>query len=475
MSAYITRSPGDTSAPPAAPRDDYPALTYAWYAVVVLLIVYSIAFVDRIILSLMVKPIRAELLLSDTGISLLQGFAFTIFYSVFGILLGRHADRANRKAMIIVGVTVWCIATAACGIAENFWQLFIARIFVGAGEACLSPAAYSMICDNFRRHHRSRAISAYSTGVFLGTGCALIFGGMLVASISKAGVVGLPLIGEVVAWRASLIVIGLVGLVALLLLATLKEPSRKEVTQTGATFADSLAFFKSRWVALGTIFFLNALIALINYSIFAWLPTYFMRVFNWSTAAIATTYGIVLLTIGCAGILGGGWLADRLLVRGRRDAMMFVQRCSISLLVVVSGWVGFVGSPAAAIAFLAVTSFLTGVSTGLTPAALNAITPNQFRGQVMSVYLFCAALLGLGLGPTAVALFTDYVFHNDNAVGMSLGIVLFVASLLAAISAFAGARAYRKAVDMVEEGGGRSLAAAPAAPSMPNAPALREG
>jgi len=474
MSTHIARPLSGESVRPDAVHDDYPALPYAWYAVVVLLIVYSIAFVDRIILSLMVKPIRAELLLSDTGISMLQGFAFTIFYSVFGILLGRHADRANRKVMIIAGVVVWCVATAACGLAENFWQLFIARIFVGAGEACLSPAAYSMICDNFRRQHRSRAISAYSTGVFLGTGCALIFGGMLVASISKAGVVDLPLLGQMTAWRASLIVIGLMGLVAVLLLGSLREPSRKEVTKAGATFADSLAFFKSRGVALGTIFFLNALIALMNYSIFAWLPTYFMRVFNWSTAAIAITYGIVLLTVGCAGILGGGWLADRLVAGGRRDAMMFVQRCSISLLVIVSGWLGFVDSPTVAIVFLAMTSFLTGVSTGLTPAALNAITPNQFRGQVMSVYLFCAALLGLGLGPTAVALFTDYVFHNDNAVGMSLGIVLVIASLLAAISAFAGARAYREAVDMADTGRGRGAAAEPAANAMLSSTALQD-
>lgn len=160
-------------------QDVFPTLRYAWYAVAVLLVVYSIAFVDRIILNLLVQPIRADLGLSDTGISLLQGLAFTIFYSIFGLILGRWADRNNRKRMIIAGVIVWCLATAACGFAQNFWQLFVARIFVGAGEAALSPAAYSLICDSFRREHRSRAISTYSMGIYVGIGSALIFGGSL--------------------------------------------------------------------------------------------------------------------------------------------------------------------------------------------------------------------------------------------------------------------------------------------------------
>jgi MFS family permease len=439
-----------THALPAAPQtgsDGYPALHYAWYMVAVLLVVYSIAFVDRIILNLMVAPIRAELQLTDTGISLLQGFAFTIFYSVFGIILGRHADRKNRKLMIIIGVAVWCVATAACGLASNVWQLFIARIFVGAGEAALSPAAYSMICDSFRRQHRARAISTYSMGVFLGIGCALIFGGMLVASVSKNQTMALPWLGELAAWRASLIIVGLGGLLSLLLIATLREPSRKEVTQENASFADALQFFKSRRAALASVVIPNSLIALINYSISAWLPAYFMRVFQWKIGAITGAYGTVLLTVGCVGILGGGWLADKLVAGGRRDGMMFVQRWTFALLIVVSGWIGFGGSPTVAITFLAITSFLTGVCTGLGPAAVNAITPNQYRGQAMALYLFCAAVIGLGVGPTAVALCTDYLFGNDNAVGSSLGLVLAAASVLGAIAVFSGARAYREALD----------------------------
>ncbi|NSZ60067.1 MFS transporter (plasmid) [Agrobacterium tumefaciens] len=427
-------------------QDVFPTLRYAWYAVAVLLVVYSIAFVDRIILNLLVQPIRADLGLSDTGISLLQGLAFTIFYSIFGLILGRWADRNNRKRMIIAGVIVWCLATAACGFAQNFWQLFVARIFVGAGEAALSPAAYSLICDSFRREHRSRAISTYSMGIYVGIGSALIFGGIVVAATSSAGMIRLPLLGEQAAWRASLIVVGLVGLLAVLLLMTLKEPSRKEVTKTDGSFRDALGFFRSRLRPLGTVMLANALVALMTYSISAWLPSYFIRVFGWSASQIATAYGTVMLTVGCAGVVFGGWLVDRLTASGRINAMMLVFRWSFAALLLTAGWMGFVGSPAIAVLLLGVTCFLIGIPTGLGPAAINAITPNQYRGQAVAIYLFFTALIGLGIGPTAVALITDYVFKSDVAVGMSLGTVLVVASLIAAILLFSGSGSYNRAL-----------------------------
>lgn len=428
-------------------QDGFPTLRYAWYGVAVLLVVYSIAFVDRIILNLLVQPIRADLQLTDTGISLLQGLAFTIFYCLFGLLLGRRADRDNRKRMIIIGVIVWCLATAACGIAQNFWQLFISRIFVGAGEAALSPAAYSMICDSFRKEHRARAISTYSMGIYIGIGCALIFGGLLVAATSNGGLVDLPVLGPQAAWRAALILVGILGLFAVLLLTTLVEPSRKEVTKIDGTLGDTFVFFTGRLGAFATIVLANALVALMTYSISAWLPTYFVRVFGWSASSIASAYGILMLTVGCIGVLAGGWLVDRLNASGGRKGMMIVFRWSFAALLFTAGWMGFVQSATSALVFLGVTSFLLGIPTGLGPAAINAITPNQYRGQAVAIYLFFTAVVGLGIGPTAVALITDYIFKSDAAVGMSLGLVLTIASLVAATILFAGSRSYNRALE----------------------------
>jgi len=158
-----------------------------WYLVVTLLIFYIFSFIDRQIISLLVEPIKRDLQVSDTQIGLLQGFAFAIFYTFFGIPIGRLADRINRKKIIAVGVVIWSLMAALCGLARNFTQLFLARIGVGVGEAALSPAAYSMITDAFPRQKLGRAFSFYNMGIPIGSGIALLVGGLVVVAVSAVG------------------------------------------------------------------------------------------------------------------------------------------------------------------------------------------------------------------------------------------------------------------------------------------------
>src|SRR3989338_6264000 len=132
----------------------YPNPAYAWYVVVILFLAYTLAYIDRQVIALLVEPIKRDLQINDTQISLLQGFAFVIFYTITGIPLGRLADRKNRRLIIAAGIFLWSIMTAVCGLARNFWSLFAARVGVGIGEACLSPAAYSMIADLFPKAKR---------------------------------------------------------------------------------------------------------------------------------------------------------------------------------------------------------------------------------------------------------------------------------------------------------------------------------
>ena len=127
----------------------YPAPRYAYFVTILLLLAYSVSYLDRQILSLMVEPVKADLHLSDTQLSLLHGFAFAIFYTALGIVLGRVADRRNRRNLIIGGIVIWSIATAVGGLAVGFYTLFLARVFVGVGEASLSPSAYSLLSDCF--------------------------------------------------------------------------------------------------------------------------------------------------------------------------------------------------------------------------------------------------------------------------------------------------------------------------------------
>jgi MFS family permease len=142
----------------------YPPAAYGWYVVVILTIAYVISFIDRQILALLIEPIRQDMEITDTQISLLMGLAFAIFYTLLGIPIGRLADRSSRRGIIAVGITIWCIMTAACGLARNFMQLFLARIGVGIGEATLNPSALSLISDYFPREKRGKPIGFYNMG-----------------------------------------------------------------------------------------------------------------------------------------------------------------------------------------------------------------------------------------------------------------------------------------------------------------------
>ena len=152
----------------------------AWYAVFVLLLAYVLSFVDRIILSLLVTPIKEDLGTTDAQMGLLMGFAFAIFYTIAGIPIAKYSDVKSRKMIIAIGIFLWSIMTAVCGLARSFFQLFLARVGVGVGEAALTPAAYSMISDYFSEEKLGRAMAVYKSGAMFGGGLAFIIGGAVV-------------------------------------------------------------------------------------------------------------------------------------------------------------------------------------------------------------------------------------------------------------------------------------------------------
>jgi MFS family permease len=426
-------------------NEQYPKIQYAWYTVVVLQFAYSVAYIDRLVLSLMVQPIRADLHLSDTGISLLHGFAFAIFYSVVGIAMGRWVDRHHRQRLLVGGIVLWCLATAACGLARNFHELFLARLFVGLGEAALGPASYSLIADSFPKERRGKANGVYSMGIYIGSSMALFFGGAAVHIVSSRSQVYVPLLGSVAPWRAAFLLVGLPGLLAAMLMLTVREPTRKEVARPRATFADFLRFFRKNAAAFWAVIGPGCGVSLISFSLSAWLPTVFVRQFGWTTPAVATAYGTAALTAGCGGVVLGGILADRAVAAGKPDGAFRVLRLGIALLVPFAAWVTIAPTPAWSLAFLALNLIFLGMVSGQLATSLNVIVPNEFRGQTLAIALFFGGVVGQGLGPTLVALTTDYVFHNDHAVGQSVALVALLAAVLGFIPGAIGSKAYRQA------------------------------
>jgi MFS family permease len=424
------------------------SLAYPWFVVAILMVAYVFSFVDRQILNLLVGPIRRDLGISDTQMSLLMGFSFAVFYTVMGIPLGKLADSKSRRGLIAAGVVVWSVMTALCGTAKLYWHLLLARIGVGVGEAALSPAAYSMIADYFPPSKRATAISVYSMGIYVGSGLAFLVGGLVIQFVSAQGEIVLPLVGATRPWQVVFFVLGGAGILFSAAFLLVREPPRHgvKVGDSAATLGELWAHLKAnrRTVLCHNLGF--SALAFCSYGTGAWIPTFFIRTFGWTPGEVGLVYGLVAMFAGSAGIIFGGRLADRWLRQGIDDASLRVGVWAASLLIPFSVIYLLMPSGGLAAALMVPMVFLVAMPFGAAPAAIQEIMPNRLRGQASAIYLFLVNLVGLGLGPTAVALVTDYVFHDDLAVRYSMIIVGCSACVVAAITLSAGLKPYRTSV-----------------------------
>ncbi|MGC4029985.1 MAG: MFS transporter [Steroidobacteraceae bacterium] len=424
-------------------------LGYAWYVTIVLLLAYTLSFVDRQILGLLVQPIKLDLGLSDTQFSILQGFAFAIFYTFVGLFLGRVADRWNRRNLIVVGMAIWILATAAGGYVISFWTLFAARMLVGVGEAALSPAAYSMLADYFPPHRRARAMSIYTSGVYIGSATAFIVGGLVIEATRQSTEVAIWLLGDFKPWQAAFIYVALPGLLAIALILTVREPKRREIMAADAGKAEKvdLSFVFDNLRVYAPLFLACGVIAMITYGITAWLPATFIRQWGWTPGQVGLAYGVIILTCGIGGMVFSGFLADYYTSRGRAHAALSISLLATAVLIPAGLLFAAAPSPTVALVAVALTTFFLGMPVALAPPILQSITPNRLRGQVTSVYLLMISLIGLGMGPFLVAVFTDGIFRDESKVGLSLGLVSALAALLGTLCLALAAKPFRRLLE----------------------------
>ncbi|MFP6837908.1 MAG: MFS transporter, partial [Pseudomonadales bacterium] len=286
---------------------------------IVLLIGFTFSFIDRQVLNLLVEPIRADLDITDTQISFLQGLAFVLTYVAMSVPIGRMVDRFNRIAIMVGGVLVWSVTTIACGLSQNYLQLMTARLGVGAGEAALSPAAWSVLADYFHPDKLARPISVYLMGPYLGAGIAMIAGAEVLDWTRQIDHLTLPLVGEVAPWQFTFIAVGLPGLLIAALIATLREPVRRGHAgdvRIVPPWKDVVAYMRAHkriYIALhlGVPFVIVML-----YGLQAWIPTVMVRVYEWDLAQAGRVYGVIALLAGSGGVLTGPFAARFLERRG---------------------------------------------------------------------------------------------------------------------------------------------------------------
>jgi len=426
-----------------------PSLGFAWYTVGVLMLAYLLSYVDRSIMSLLVEPIRRDLALSDTQISLLHGFAFALFYAALGLPLGRLADQTHRVRLIVAGVTLWSLFTAACGLSRNFWQLFLTRMGVGVGEAALNPSAYSIITDSFPRPLLARALSTYVMGTYMGFGVAFILGGMVVRLVEAMPTLVLPGLGEVYTWQLAFFYAGLPGLlVAALIWATLREPARlgrqgPQAQQAGVPLKEVMAFMRQNRRTLICHLAGFSLIAVLVNGLVLWTPTFFHRTYGWEVADAGLAYGIVLLVAGPLGILLGGVLSDRIDRHGPAGGSFLTAALCVGAGIVPASLSPLMPHPNLALGLIGLLVLATSAPWGVAVSAIQQITPNEMRGQVSAVYLFVVNLIGIGFGPTVVALITDGVYADDAALRYALAWVGGGAACAATLILLLGVGAFR--------------------------------
>jgi MFS family permease len=425
----------------------WPAPRTAWYAVLVLFFAYLLSYVDRQILSMLVGPIKADLGLTDTQVSLLHGLAFAICFTVLGVWpVGRWADTGNRRNVIAGGIALWSLMTALCGRASQFAGLFAARVGVGVGEAALAPSAYSMLADYFPPEKRGRALGLFTMGVYFGIGTAIMITGLLLQQIAASPTVDLPLVGTVRTWQAAFLIVGPPGLLVALWMLTVREPRRLGVVSAQARFVDVWRFVVARDHAgfyIGITAGVSLLTMLFNAAAF-WIPAHLTRVHQFTPAEIAATYGPLMMIFGAAGVLAGGALADHWRRRGRRDAELRVAAFSAFALWPLAVWTFSTRSADTMVMLLGPMLFLSSFPFAATSSALQLATPNGFRARTSALYLLVLNLTGIGFGATAAALVSDYLFGDERRIGDGVALVAAIAAPLAAVAFLAARQSYER-------------------------------
>lgn len=423
----------------------WPPPRTGWVVVAMLSAAALASQLDRMIINLLVEPIKADLHLTDTGFALLQGVAFGVFYTVMMLPIGWLADRFQRRLVIAGGLAMFSLFSMGTGLTRTYGQLFLTRTGVGVGEASLFPAGFSMISDHFPRSRLGRAIGFFTMSSMLGTAIAYIFGGALVGWLTAHQAASPQAFGGLRPWQLAFLLIGLPGLILAPFFLLLDEPVRRDVSRSGRL--PTAALFRELWerrAALGFMFAGFSMVTLVSYSTSIWTPALFIRVYHWTPAHLGFWIGLLYLLFGISGGVIAGYISDHLGERGMLDAPLKVAAFGFVGVSLFGGLAPLMPSPWLALLLLAPMTFMISIPYSCAATSIQLILPNELRSQVSGLYLTVITLIGLVGGPVLVAQFTDRLFSAPGDVRYSLAIVVAAAGPIMLMLVLAACRPYRR-------------------------------
>lgn len=377
------------------------------YVLGVLFVVIMLNFLDRQIISILAEPIKQEMDLSDKQIGLMTGLSFALFYTTLAIPVAALADRWHRSRIIAIAICIWSFMTMLCGTANNFLQLFLARVGVGIGESASSPASHSLIADYFPPERRASAMGIYGSAVPVGAFIAMAGGGWIVENFS---------------WRIAFFLAAFPGvLVGAVVWFTVKEPrgsvSLKEAFKPDPnqlTLKEALAELATKptyWhlVAAGV------LIQFVAYGTAAFYGSLYVRVFDLGYTELGLKLGIMVAIAGVSGAWLGGKVGDKLDAKQQGTSLLLVA-CIFLISVPCTFAAVNVTNVNLSLAFLGVTTFAATFYYGPNFSLIQALASERTRAMAVAIYLLFSGLIGLGLGPLFVGSVSDYISGGNPAL-----------------------------------------------------------
>ncbi|MDC0432536.1 MFS transporter [Hyphomicrobiales bacterium] len=425
----------------------WPSKRYAWFLTTILLISYTVSFIDRAMINLLIDPIRSDLKLTDIQMGQILGPGFMISYILFSLPIGRMVDKFNRIFVLIGGILLWSIATAAHGFSSDYYSLFVSRAGVGAGEAAVTPASWSIIADLFRPEDRAFPMSFYLMGPYIGQGLALLFGGLVIQLYT----VPVEFLGFTLQpWQMIFILIAIPGFILSFGLAFLADPQRKGIInkekQKDESFVDVVAYIKSKFSAYFTLMIAASFIVVLLYTFQAWVPTYIARVHGWDLSRVGYLFGIVTLISGSLGVLSGPVLERFLDRRGFKNSTHAVFLISASTLAVIPPLTFLFVTEDFILPGMFVISFFITLPMACFASGLQKMTPQNYRGSISGLYVFIMNIVGLSLGPTVVPFFTSVIFQDDMSINLALSYTFLIFGPISFAIFFLGRKSLNKAL-----------------------------